>query len=111
MRSFQNFLLVVGATALGVCLAFLALYWFTEATGFLKHHGPSDLGAAGLGVIVAIGTGVLGTIAGLAGGIWWITKRDRGLWPRRIWIGAALGAATGVLFHLAATHWPVVPNV
>ena len=107
MRNFQNFLLVVGATALGACAFYLALFYSAEAAG-LGRHGPSDLGAAGLGFLLATGSAALGAIVGFVAGIWWIRKHDSGLWTRRIWIGVTLGLVTGVVLHFA-NRYPRVP--
>ncbi len=107
MRGFQNSLLVVGATALGACAFYLALLCYGEATG-LGRHGPSDLGAAGLGFLIAIGSIALGAIGGFVGSVLWIRKHDSGLWTGRIWIGVTLGLLTGFVFHFA-NKLPRVP--
>ena len=107
MRVFQNLLLVVGATALGACAFYLALLCFAEAAG-LGHGGHSNLGAAGLGFLLATGSIALGAIVGFVAAVWWIRKHDSGLWTRRIWTGVALGLVTGVLFHFA-NRYPRVP--
>ena len=110
MRGFQNFLLVVGATALGACAFYLALYCYAEATGFGRHGGPSDLGAAGLGFLLATGSVALGAIVGFVAAVWWIRKHDSGLWARRIWIGVTVGLVTGVVLHFA-NRLPRVPTL
>ena len=109
MRVFQNLLLVVGATALGACTFYLALFCYAEATG-LGRHGPSDLGAAGLGFLLATGSVALGAIVGFVAAVWWIRKHNSGLWTRRIWIGVALGLVTGVVLHFA-NRLPRVPTL
>ena len=109
MRDFQNLLLVVGATALGACAFYLALFCYAEATG-LGRHGPSDLGAAGLGFLLATGSAILGAIVGLVAAVWWIRKHDSGLWTRRIGIGVTLGLVTGVVLHFA-NSLPRVPTL
>jgi hypothetical protein len=109
MRDFQNALLVVGATALGACGFYLALFCYTEATGF-GHGGPSNLGAAGFGFLLATGSIALGAIVGFVAAVWWIRKHDRGLWTRRIWIGVTLGLVAGVLLHFA-NKYPRVPTL
>src|SRR5712692_9381308 len=100
MRDFQNFLLVVGATAFGACAFYLALFCYAAATG-LGAGGPSDLGAAGLGFLLATGSVALGAIVGFVAAVWWIRKHHSGLWTRRIWIGVTLGLVTGVVLHFA----------
>ena len=109
MRDCQNLLLVVGATALGACAFYLALFCYAEATG-LGRHGPSDLGAAGLGFLLATGSAALGAIVGFVAGVWWIRKHDSGVWTRRIWIGVTLGLVTGVVLHFA-NRLPRVPTL
>ena len=109
MRDFQSFLLVVGATALGSCAFYLALFCFAEATG-LGRGGPSDLGAAGLGFLLATGSVSLGAIVGFFAAVWWIRKHDSGLWTRRIWMGMTLGLVTGVVLHFA-NRLPRVPTL
>src|SRR4051794_32751294 len=94
MRDFQSFLLVVVATALGSCAFYLALFCYAEATG-LGRGGPSDLGAAGLGFLLATGSAALGAIVGFFAAVWWSRKHDSGLWPRRIWMGMTLGSPSG----------------
>jgi hypothetical protein len=109
MRDFQNLLLAVGATALGTCAFCLALFCYAEATG-LGRHGPSDLGAAGLGFLLAIGSASLGAIVGFIAAVWWIRKHDSGPWTRRIWIGMTLGLVFGVVLHFA-NRLPRVPTL
>ena len=109
MRVSQNFLLVLGATALGACAFYFALFCYAEATGF-GRHGPSDLGAAGLGFLVATGSVALGAIVGFVAAVWWIRKHNSGVWTRRIWIGVALGLTTGVVLHFA-NRLPRVPTL
>jgi hypothetical protein len=109
MRDFQNFLLVLGATALGTCAFYLALFCYAEATG-LGRGGSSDLGAAGLGFLLATGSAALGAIVGFVAAVWWIRKHDSGLWTRRIWIGVTLGLVTGVVLHFA-NRLPRVPTL
>ena len=100
MRVFQNLLVVVGATALGICAFYLALFCYAEATS-LGRHGPSDLGAAGLGFLLATGTTALGAIVDFVAAVWWIRKHDSELWTSRIWVGVTVGLVTGVVFHFA----------
>ena len=109
LRNFQGFLLVVGATALGACAFYLALISYAEATG-LGGHGPSDLGAAGLGFLLATGSVALGAIVGFVAAVWWIGRHDGGLWTRRIWIGVTLGLVTAVVSHFA-NRLPRVPTL
>jgi hypothetical protein len=109
VRGFQNLLLVVGATALGACAFYLALFCYMEASG-LGRHGPSDLGGAGLGFLLAAGSVALGAIVGFIAGVWRIRRHGRGLWTRRIWIGVSLGLVTGVLLHFA-NKLPRVPRL
>jgi len=109
MRGFQDFLLVVGATALGACAFYLALFCYAEATGF-GRHGPSDLGAAGLGFLLATGSVALGAIVGFVAAVWWIRNHDSGPWPRRIWIGVTMGLVTGVVLYFA-NRLPRVPTL
>jgi hypothetical protein len=110
MRYIQNLLLVAGAMALGVCSFILALFGYAAATGLGSHHGPSDLGAAGLGFLLFTGSALLGAIVGLVAAIWWIRKCKRELWTRRIWIGAILGIVTGCVLHFAS-KLPRVPTL
>jgi hypothetical protein len=107
MREFQNGLLAIGATALGACAFYLALLSSAEAMG-VGHGGNSNLGAAGLGFLLATGSVALGAIVGFVAAVWWIRKHDSGLWTRRIWIGVTLGLATGVVLHFA-NRYPRVP--
>ena len=109
MRDFQNVFRVVGGSALGACAFYLALQCYAEATG-LGRHGPSDLGAAGLGFLLATGSVALGAIVGFVATVWWIRKHDSGLWTRRIWIGVTLGVVTGVVLHFAS-RLPRVPTL
>src|SRR5438874_2152554 len=107
MRDLQSFLLVVGATALGACAFYLALFCCATATGF-GGHGSSNLGAAGLGFLLGTGSAALGAIVGFVAAVWWVRKHDSGLWARRIWIGVTLGLVTGVVLHFA-NRYPRVP--
>lgn len=109
MKVVQTLLLVAGATALVASAFVLALFGYTEATGLLGHHGPSDLGAAGLGVLLFAGSVLLGSIVGFAAALWWIWKNDSRPWPRRIWIGVILGIVTGIVLHFA-NRLPRVPQ-
>ena len=52
---------------------YLALLCYAEAMG-LGHHGPSDLGAASLGFLLATGSVALGAIIGFVAVVWWIWK-------------------------------------
>src|SRR5262245_18711417 len=99
MKYVHNVLLVVGAMALGACAFLLALFCFTEATGFLSHHGPSDLAAAGLAFLLIAGSSLLGALVGLIAAVWWICRHESRIWTFRIWLGATFGLAAGVLFH------------
>jgi len=110
MKYVQNVLLVVGAMALGACAFLLALYCFTEATGFLSHHGPSDLAAAGLAFLFIAGSSLLGALVGLIASVWWIWKHESRRWTIRIWVGAVLGLAMGVVLHFA-NRLPTVPSL
>jgi len=71
---------------------YLALFCYAEAMG-LGRHGPSDLGAAGLGFLLATGSVALGAIVGFVAVVWWIRKHDNGLRTRRIWMGMTLDLA------------------
>src|SRR4051794_6373966 len=109
MRVFQNYLVVFGATALGTCAFSLALFCYAEATG-LGRHGPSDLGAAGLGFLLATASAALGAIVGFVVAVWWIRNHDSELGTRRIWIGVTVGLVTGVVLHFAS-RLPRVPTL
>jgi hypothetical protein len=109
MRVFQNILVVVGATALGAGAFYLALFCYAEATG-LGSHGPSDLGAAALGFLLATGSAALGAIVGFVAAVWWIRTHDGKRWTRRIWIGVFVGLVTGIVLHFASTL-PRVPTL
>lgn len=102
MKDVQKLLLVVGATALGICSFVLALFCYSAATGFMSHHGPSDLGAAGLGFLLFTGSATLGGIVGFIVAVWWIRKHDSRPWTGRIWSGVTLGIVTGVALHFAS---------
>jgi hypothetical protein len=110
MRTVQNLLLVAGTTSLGACAGVLALIVYAAATGLGSHHGPSDLGAAGLAFLLLAGIGALGAIVGLTVGIWWIVRHDRRLWTTRIWVGVTLGLVTGFMLH-SASKLPRVPKL
>jgi hypothetical protein len=88
---------------------YLALLCYAEAMG-LGRHGPSDLGAASLGFLLATGSVALGAIVGFVAVVWWIWKHDNGLWTRRIWIDMTLGLVTGVVLHFA-NRLPLVPTL
>jgi hypothetical protein len=110
MRVVQNLLLVAGAMAIGACAGVLALFVYAEATGLGSHHGPSDLGAAALGILLFAGSAALGAIVGLTAGVWWIWKHDSRPWTARIWIGAVLGLMPGFALHFAS-KLPRVPKL
>jgi hypothetical protein len=109
MRTIQNLLLVVGTTSLGISAFVLALFSYAAASG-LGSHGPSDLGAAGLGFLLFTGSAMLGGITGLVAGVWWVWKHQRGLWTRSIWSGVTLGVVTAFALHFA-NKLPRVPTV
>lgn len=110
MRNLQKFLLVVGAAALGAAVGCLALFCYIEITGWGSNHGKNDLGTAGLGILLAIGSAAIGAIFGFVTAIWWIRKHDSGLWPSRIWIGITLGLVAGVALHYG-NKLPPVPTL
>ena len=75
-----------------------------------SHHGPSDLGAAGVGFLLVTGSALLGGIVGLVAGVWWVMRHQGGLWRRRIWSGVTLGVVIAFALHFA-NKLPRVPSL
>jgi hypothetical protein len=100
MRYLQNTLLLLGASAVGAIACGPGLVYFLAAT-ILRPRRPEDWGAAFL-VIPLLGCGsALGAILGGVGAFRWISTQDDALWKPRVWIGAALGIATGLALHFS----------
>lgn len=99
LRLVQNVLFVCGAIAAAVVgavgLAFLV--------ALMIFPSGRDAGGAVIAfVIVAIGAGIAGTLAGLVGSIRWIAGQAGVPWSIGTWIGVLVGAMAGWAIRISA---------
>lgn len=109
MKTFQNILLVAGATALGVSACVGTVFGLLEAMHF-GHGGHNDMGGAGLAILLLIGCTALGGFLGFGAGFLWVIKHESRPWPARIWVGVILGILISFALHFAA-KLPRVPEL